>query len=341
MARRPRANRWRLPALALLVAAACSCPGVRLDAAIAENATAQPEAPGDLAAIENKIEPLAMLFEDYSGQAMRFPSRVCCDPAQSEIYVTDTGNTRILVYTNDFFPLLSIGPTEGIDGPMAVAVEASGRVFVAQGPSASNKRGRITILNPALMFEKDIFFSGFPEADKFVPTALVLGRGGRLYVAGTDYPALVVLDPEGVFSHLISPLDALGDERERPTAVCDVDIDAEGRLYLVSEEMGRIYVYDADEKLLFKFGMKGGGSGKLSRPHGVAVDSENGRIYVIDYMRHTANAYGMDGEFLFEFGGMGWREGWFQYPADIAVDPYGRVLVSDTFNHRVQVLHLE
>ena len=57
-------------------------------------------------------------------------------------------------------------------------------------------------------------------------------------------------------------------------------------------------------------------------------------------MRHTANVYARDGEFLFEFGGMGWRDGWFQYPSDIDVDAFGNVLVADTFNNRVQVLHV-
>jgi DNA-binding beta-propeller fold protein YncE len=108
----------------------------------------------------------------------------------------------------------------------------------------------------------------------------------------------------------------------------------------LSEDKGRVFVYDENEKFLLKFGQKGGGSGKLSRPRGVAVDDKNGRVYVIDYMRHTANAYGLEGEFLFEFGGKGWSEGWFLFPSDISVDTFGNVLVADTFNHRVQVLSL-
>ncbi|MDY7002244.1 MAG: 6-bladed beta-propeller, partial [Thermodesulfobacteriota bacterium] len=101
----------------------------------------------------------------------------------------------------------------------------------------------------------------------------------------------------------------------------------------------RVYVYDSKENFLFKFGQKGGGSGKLSRPRGMGLDNRNKIIYVVDYMRHSAGAYSMrDGDFLFEFGGKGWRRGWFQFPSDISVDMDGNVLVADTFNNRVQVL---
>ena len=118
-------------------------------------------------------------------------------------------------------------------------------------------------------------------------------------------------------------------------------IDRAGRIYLLSEGMGRVYVYDDKEVFLFKFGQKGGSSGKLSRARGLSVDPLKRRVYVIDYMRHTANAYSDEGRFLFEFGGKGWGRGWFQYPSDVGVDPSGHVLVADTFNNRVQVLRME
>ncbi|MDP2766476.1 MAG: hypothetical protein Q8O41_03360, partial [Candidatus Methanoperedens sp.] len=90
-------------------------------------------------------------------------------------------------------------------------------------------------------------------------------------------------------------------------------------------------------KFLFKFGEKGGSTGKLSRPQAVGIDNRNGRMYVVDYMRHTISAYDRDGKYLFEFGGLGWGEGWFQYPKDISVDLIGKVLIADTFNNRVEV----
>jgi DNA-binding beta-propeller fold protein YncE len=285
---------------------------------------------------------LEEILEDYEGRKMTYPSKVYVDSVTGEIYAVDSGNKRILIYTYDYYPLLSVGISDGIEAPVAVAVDQNGYLFVAQSPSGGDPRSRISVLNPALTWERDIYLSGFEGAGGFQPKGIAIGKNGNLYVAGDHYPGLIVLDRDGNFLRMICPMDCVDkyDERLEKASVCDVDIDSHGLIYVLSEDKGRVFVYDENEKFLLKFGQKGGGSGKLSRPRGVAVDDKNGRVYVIDYMRHTANAYGLEGEFLFEFGGKGWSEGWFLFPSDISVDTFGNVLVADTFNHRVQVLSL-
>ncbi|NVL90214.1 MAG: hypothetical protein HWN69_04350 [Desulfobacterales bacterium] len=291
-------------------------------------------------AVDTKITCLQVIREDYEGSQLSYPNKVLADPVKKEIYVTDSGNNRILVYTHDFYPLLSIGKPDGIEVPVGLAVNPEGYLFIAQAPTREQKKGRISVLNPCLRWKKDIFFNGFKGADNFHPTNIAITKEGRLYVTGTNYRGVVVLNKDGTFSHLLTPTDKLGKGSETKATICDAEIDNQGNIYLLSEDMGRIYVYDRLEQFMFKFGQKGGSSGKLSRPRGVAVDSRNNRVYVIDYMRHTAGVYSDDGRFLFEFGGMGWGKGWFQYPTDIAVDTFGNILVADTFNNRVQVLKM-
>jgi DNA-binding beta-propeller fold protein YncE len=282
-----------------------------------------------------------MIWEDYQGKRLSYPSKLFVDSVKKEIYITDSGHGRILVYTHDFYPLLSIGKSDGIESPIGLAVDPEGCLFVAQSSGSKQKRARISVLNPSLKWKKDIFFEGFEDSDGFRPKNIAISKTGRLYVAGGSFYGVVVLNKDGAFSHLLSPVDRLGKMEEQKATICDLEIDSSGRIYLLSEDMGRIYVYDNQENFLLKFGKKGGGSGKLSRPGGMSLDEHNNRVYVIDYMRHTANAYSEDGRFLFEFGGKGWGRGWFQYPSDIAVDTYGNVLVADTFNQRVQVLKLD
>ena len=291
--------------------------------------------------VPSKITCLQIIREDYEGLPLSYPCKVLVDSVKKEIYVADSGNSRILVYTHDFYPLLSIGKSDGVEAPVGLAVDPEGYLFIAQSPTTKHKKGRISVLNPCLRWKKDIFLDGFEGADNFNPTDIAINNKGYLYVTGTAHRGVVVLDKFGTFSHLLTPTDKLGKAPVEKARICDVEIGNRGHIYLLSEDMGRIYVYDPDERFLFKFGQKGGGSGKLSRPRGMAVDSRNKRIYVIDYMRHTASAYSDDGRFLFEFGGKGWAKGWFQYPNDIAVDTLGNVLVADTFNGRVQVLKIE
>lgn len=286
-----------------------------------------------------KISVPHIILEDYDGVRLSQPSRLFYDPFRREVYVVDAGNNRILIYTHDFFPLMSLNITDGIEFPVGMALDSEGRFFVTQSPTKKYPNGNLSVLNASLRWKRNIIFEGFEGADKFVPRNIAFNKHDFLYVTGQEYPGVVVLDKDGKFSHLFPSIDSFGDEPMK-VSICDIEIDDAGNIYLLSEEAGRIYVYDAQEKFLLKFGQKGGGTGKLSRPRGLAVDSHNKRLYVVDYMRHTVSVYSLEGEFLFEFGGLGWSKGWLQFPGDICVDREGHVLVADTFNNRVQVFKI-
>jgi len=289
-----------------------------------------------------RVYTLMEIREDYAGRTLTFPSRVCVDPVSGEIYAVDSGNNRILVFTYDYYPLFSVDYSDGIEFPSAVAVGQDGYLFVAQSRSSRDLRPRISVFNPALVRERDIYFTGFEGAEDFKPASMAIGRNNNLYIAGYDYFGLIVLDRDGNFLRVITPRDQVagsGGKMEK-VRVRALDIDSRGWIYILSEDSGRVYVYDQDEEFVHKFGEKGGTWGKLSRPLGLSVDHKKDRVYVIDYMRHTANAYCLDGKFLFDFGGRGWGRGWFNFPSDISVDAFGNILVADTFNHRVQVFSL-
>src|SRR6056297_659126 len=125
-----------------------------------------------------------------------------------------------------------------------------------------------------------------------------------------------------------------------PVIVNDVTIDSRGRLYLLSTETSKVYVYGPDEVFLFSFGSKGGTPRHLSQPRAVAIDEEQELIYVADYMRHSTLAYSMTGEYQFEFGGRGTAPGWFNFPEDMTINKKGQLIVADLFNRRVQVLEV-
>ena len=273
------------------------------------------------------------IINDEEEGKLFFPSFVFAERSRNEIYVID-GKGRVVIYTSDFFPLYTLGRKNGIRTPQGLAVDAEGNIYVAQSATDDNPRHRISVLSACLKWERDIYLEGFEGAGSFVPHRLAVDRKGIIYVAASYFPGVLVLDPKGRFVEMLSP-----DEDGKKVNMTNVTLDGLGRIYLVSEESGRIYVFDENRKFLFKFGEKGGSSGKLSRPKALGIDTENGRIYVVDYMRHAVSVYDSEGAYLFEFGGLGWGEGWFQHPIDVAVDASGRIFVADLFNHRVQVFN--
>jgi DNA-binding beta-propeller fold protein YncE len=274
---------------------------------------------------------LDSITEDEEGGKLSFPSFVFAEPVMNEIYVID-GKARIIIYTSDFFPIFTLSKRNGVEAPLGLTVDVEGNLYVAQASTKDNPRARISVFNARLQWDYDMYLKGFEGDDSFVPSRLAMDKKGDIFVVGSYYPGVLIFNNKAQLLETLAP-----EEEGRKVKVTDVTLDKTGRIYIVSEEEGHIYVYDENRKFLFKFGEKGGSTGKLSRPLAAAVDNRNGTIYVIDYMRHTVSAYDKDGKYLFEFGGLGWGEGWLQYPRDIAVDSSGRILVADTFNNRIEV----
>jgi len=282
---------------------------------------------------EPAVTYLESITEDDEGGRLPFPSFVFAEPFANEIYVIK--QSSIIIYTSDFFPVFTAGKKDRLETPQGLTVDFAGNVYIAQGATKDNPKSKISVFNACIKWERDIYLEGFEGADTFVPYRLAIDKKGNILVAGFYYPGALVIDTHGNILDIISP-----EEEGRKVKINYVTIDKIGNIYLLSEEEGHIYVYDENRKFLFKFGEKGGTTGKLSRPIAVAVDNKNEKMYVVDYMRHTVSAYDKEGKYLFEFGGLGWGEGWFQHPRDIAVDSLGRIFVADTFNDRIQVFEV-
>lgn len=281
--------------------------------------------------------PGAIIYEDsidYDQEEgkLSFPSFVYADRGRNELYVID-GKSRIIIYTSDLYPLFTLTFLRGVDAPQGLATDGEGNLYVVQSPSKYNSHARISVFSSCFRLLREIVPTGFPDAATFSPHRVAVDRNGYIYLAASRGRGAVVLDAQGLYIETMTPM-----EDGRVVRITNVSIDGSGRIYLVSEDRGRVYVYDSGRKLIGRFGEKGGSSGKLSRPRAVAVDDQTGLRYVLDRMRHTISVYDSSGEYLFEFGGLGNAPGWFQFPNDIAIDKDGRLIVADFFNHRVQIL---
>lgn len=280
------------------------------------------------------VKYLDSITEDENNDRLLFPSLVFIEPIRDEIYVIS--QNRIILYTSDFFPVFTLTKKDGIENPYGLTVDDRGNLYIAQGATQHYPKHRISVFNARLKWERDIYLEDFEGSDLFIPNNLAIDSNGNIYVTGSYFPGVIVINNQGKI------LDIMIVEEDSEKIKLDyATIDKTGNIYLVSEEKGHIYVYDKHRKFLYRFGDKGGCAGKLSRPQAVSIDEQTGMKYVVDYMRHTVLAYDANGKYLFEFGGLGWGEGWFQYPTNIAVDNKGRIFVADTYNDRIQVFKPE
>lgn len=262
------------------------------------------------------------------------------------------GNSRLTIYNQAFFPVREIDfaaiPELVGFNPDKVAVAENGEIYlVGSRPDQDLSGGGVVVLTPEGGFAR---FLHPPE--KVAPRAA--GKPPPV-AAGDEKPVPAAgRDEDGDGESELSPDlpaglkpkasarrddDEAGGMELQVPYISDLKIDRQGRIYLLSLEVSHIYVYNAREEFLFKFGEKGGADGKLSNPMGLGIDVERRVIYVIDYMRHTVLCYDYDsGRFVFEFGGQGVTPLWFNFPNSIEVDQRGRVVVSDLFNRRLQVI---
>jgi len=282
---------------------------------------------------------LEMLTKDNQDQPIRFPSAVFTDPKTGEIFITNSSNSEIVVYGADYFPEYNLGKGRSITRPQGGGIGPDDMLYICQSRT-NDKPARITVLDQAYFMKKEISFTDIPGLELFSPKRIMHGKNGKSYIFQSGFQGAVVLDNSDNYSHTLVVTDEAynRDGEDHSVPLIDGTVDDTGRIYLLSEYLSRIYVYDKNEELLFHFGTKGGSSGKMSRPQALTYDKKRKTIYVLDYMRHTVLAFDLEGKYLYEFGGQGWSPGWFQHPVDIEMGSSSTIIIADFFNHRVQIL---
>jgi len=144
---------------------------------------------------------------------------------------------------------------------------------------------------------------------------------------------------------------------QRPSGIA---IDADGNLYIADAANHRIQKFDHEGQLLHVFGQMGREPGQLRYPYDIAC-SPDGLLYVAEFNNHRVSVFERSGAFVRIIGGRGGPgvtditgeedevpmtasstlpDIQFANPWSLAVDAKGRLLVSDTGNHRVQIFAL-
>lgn len=277
---------------------------------------------------------MSSLSYDEEMKSILHPFYVYIDKINKNLFVIDSKGGRILVYDQHFFPLYTLDKRWGLNTPVCVVSDVNGNLYVLNLKPGG--QAEIVKLNRALFAERI-----YPILEQDLALKIAVDERERIYVVirskeGEKGHKVLVLDKDGNVIKDINPI-----ENGVPVSIDEVKIDRKGRIFLISLYNSKIYVMDKDFNFLFKFGEKGGVTGKLSNPKGIGIDEERDLAYIVDYMRHAVNVYSLKdgGKYLFEFGGYGiGAEGWFAFPSSIDVDWEGRVYVADTFNSRIQIL---
>jgi sugar lactone lactonase YvrE len=232
---------------------------------------------------------------DGAGAAARFdtPSGIALD-TRGVLYVADTANNRIRQVT----PIGTVSTLAGqsdaglrdgpaadalFNGPIGVAVDIAGRVYVAD-----TYNDRIRLIADGLVTTLTGNAAGFadgPLADARFdsPSGIVMDAGGAVYIADTGNDAIRVISPDGFVRTLGV---ALPEPLRAPVGIA---VDARGVLY-VTDDRGRVVEIAGDRARVIAGSRPGfrdglGPDAQFRRPAGITAP-EPGRLIVAD----TGNA---------------------------------------------------
>jgi DNA-binding beta-propeller fold protein YncE len=284
-------------------------------------------------------------FGPEEGAALFQPLAVTFD-ARGHLWVSDTGNSRMVVLTESGELVRTVGDDDGPGGlmsPYGAAVDpVADRVYVADWTRGEvvvfSAEGRYVESLPAPDQDRDVFGElGFsPFEVRLHEGMVVVASNDGLYGFDRDGRVVERWGGEGRGS---AP-----DQFDFPDAF-DIDPDS-GHIYVADTLNRRIVALDADGEVRWISGtsdVDGEISGFWQLPRSLTVGPD-GNIYVVDTFRFQRDCAGAghvvvlspDGELLSEFGAAGAGPDELNFPEKLAISPDGqRFAVADRENARV------
>lgn len=132
----------------------------------------------------------------------------------------------------------------------------------------------------------------------------------------------------------------LGPEDKPLDMPTDAAVGNDGVIYVLDGVNHRVVAYDAEGKLQFQFGRKGGGLGDLFFPLGIA-GAPDGKVYIADSGNHRFQIFASDGTPLETVSLPVPASGPLPDPTDVVIDSVRqRLYVTDNDNHRLHVYNL-
>ncbi|MFZ5640360.1 MAG: 6-bladed beta-propeller [Bacillota bacterium] len=274
-----------------------------------------------------RVQAPALLFNIYGTDKTPLTRPMSVTVSDNKIFVADTGNQRIQVFSSNGDPLFTFGKNGTSKGefrfPYGIVADDSGKLYVSD-----LYNGNIQV------FSKDGNFIRYfgSSADFRKPTGLFMD-GKQLYVTDVATHKVSVFDLQGKKVREFGKKGKGPGEFNSPNAVAV----ANGNIVVSDSGNDRVQVFNKLGQFAYYLGESPkGGKTSFINPRGVGVDAR-GTIYVVNNIVNQVVGFNNKGEKLFVFGSMGNQPDQFYLPNGLFVDGQGRVFITDTVNQRVDV----
>lgn len=281
------------------------------------------------------LRPRLALWGYASGAQFREPRGVAFDPIDGAIYVSNTGEHRIEVFSRTGRPLSRFvhrvrgASDEILDGsPTALAFDRSGRLLVVDR--------RATYVDVLDRRGRSVARLDIPAGR---PSAVAVAPGGTIYVGTTAEASRVHR-----FRPDYTPDGAWGTEGTAAGHLLDVAAIAPLGDTAVAVACERsdlvVQIFDPTGEFRRGFGTHEVGDGNFSLPSAMAT-TRDGRLWVLDEIRRTLQVFDAGGSLVAVARGGGTTLGSFDHPSGLALDGRGSLAVADRGIGRVQLFEID
>jgi DNA-binding beta-propeller fold protein YncE len=209
------------------------------------------------------------------GAALVSPIAIAIDNKRGRIYVSDSAEAVVRVYTRDGAQPAGEIRGGGMERPTGIAInEATDELLVLD--TLNSVILRFSLDDHGL---KGVVGMEGQEAGRFhSPTHISVSPGGQIFVTDALNFRVQVLAPEGTFIRAFGAAGNSPGYFSRPKGVA---VDSDGNIYVVDALFDNVQVFDEAGRLLLSFGEPGSAYGEFWLPSGIFIDSRD-RIYVSD-----------------------------------------------------------
>lgn len=209
--------------------------------------------------------------------------------------------------------------------PTDVAVDASGRVFVADGVN-----DRVAVFNSDGSLLKLLSHVGGAALSN--PISVMLDAKGNLWISDNGNHQIVVADAN---ANLVERIMLPSSSEDHPADPTGVALTSDGaKLLVVDNDSHRVLVRDASGPFR-SLGSPGRGPGQMQWPFMADVGAD-GTVYIIEAIGGHVQRLDKDDQWLRPISSWGVELGQLYRPKGIAIDQTGDIFVSDSTTGAVQ-----
>jgi DNA-binding beta-propeller fold protein YncE len=258
------------------------------------------------------------------------PQGLWFDSVHNELLIADSDNNTIGIFDTQGNLKYRFGTMKKVSSPISIASDSAGNILWSEVNTRKIKQ--TDFRGEAL---RELNFA--PSQSDIIPGKVYLDQNNLLYFIDRANGTVLKSNRQGELQNIITstPENPMyGDQ------MTDLEIDKEGKLYLLTSLGPAVHIFNNQYQLLQNFGQHGEEEFNVSFPTGLAIDPAN-RIWIVDSFQHRLKVFSSTGKYLFQLGTTGQQNGQFYFPIDLVFDTKGRIYVLEKGTNRVQVFELK